>query len=175
MIEKLTHAVVDVLGSESLSAHDKRQRMEELVYAAIDFETLSRLVLARNWSRFTPEQRQEFVRQFREHLSLTYGKNLESYKNERIAIESEREEPGGDWTVKSRILRGGANDILIDYRLRKTGDQWEIIDFIIERISLVANYRAQFQDILSSSTPEKLLQLLRDKNERGDPLKAPKA
>jgi phospholipid transport system substrate-binding protein len=175
LVDKLSSAVLGVLGDNSLSAESKRQKLEQLVYANVDFDTLSRLVLARNWSTFSPAQQDEFVREFKRHLSLTYGKNVESYKNEKIAITGDHEEARGDWTVQTRILRGGPADISVNYRLRQTPGGWRIIDFVIENVSLVANYRAQFQDILGSGKPEKLLALLRDKNERGEPLKAPGA
>jgi len=175
IVDKLSSAVLGVLGNNSLSSDDKRQRLEQLVYANVDFDTLSRLVLARNWSTFSPAQQDEFTREFKRHLSLTYGKNVESYKNEKIAITGDHEEARGDWTVQTRVLRGGPADISVNYRLRQTPSGWRIIDFVIENVSLVANYRAQFQDILGGGKPEKLLVLLRDKNERGEPLKAPGA
>lgn len=173
VIEKLTSAVLEVLGNKALSKDEKKRQLEQLVYGAGDFETLARLALARHWSDFTPQQQAEFVTEFKKHLSLTYGNNVESYRNERVAIVGEREEARGDHTVKSRVLRGGPDDIEIDYRLRPANGEWKIIDFIIENVSLVANYRSQFQDILSNGSPDKLLQMLRDKNARSEPLKAP--
>jgi len=175
VIERLTGEVLAVLGNASLPSDEKRRQIENLVYADTDFETLSRLVLARNWSRFTAEQQTEFMQAFKRHLALTYGKNIENYKNERVAVESEREEAHGDWMVKTEFVRGGADNIEIDYRLRRRDDRWTIIDFIVENVSLVANYRAQFQDILGGGSPERLLQLLREKNASGTPLKAPGA
>jgi len=139
-----------------------------LVYAAVDFATLSRLVLARNWSRFTPDQQTAFVEEFKRHLSVTYGDAVDSYKNEEVQITGDREEARGDWTVRTKVLRGGPDDILVDYRLRNVGDEWKIIDFVVEGVSLVANFRAQFQELLGSNTPEGLIQLLRDKNAKGE-------
>ena len=173
VVERMTNAAIGVLGDRSAAVEDKRHRLEEIIYREVDFDTMSRLVLARNWSKFTPEQQTEFVKLFKEHLSITYGNNIENYKNERVAIVGDREEARGDWTVNSKILRGGgSSDIIVDYRLRKAGDAWKIIDIIIERVSLVANFRSQFQDILGSGAPEKLLQVLRDKNARHEPLKS---
>ena len=173
VVERVTTSAITVLGDRSLGVEDKRHRLEEIIYREVDFDTMSRLVLARNWSRFTPEQQAEFTNLFKEHLSITYGQNIENYKNERVVIVGEREESRGDWTVQSKIVRGGgSSDILVDYRLRRAGNGWKIIDMIIERVSLVANFRSQFQDILGSGTPDKLLQVLRDKNARHEPLKS---
>src|SRR5439155_717463 len=79
----------------------------------------------------------------------------------------------GDCTVKTKILRGGGNaDVLVDYRLRQENDAWRIIDVVIERVSLVANFRSQFQEIMGSGGPAKLLDVLREKNAKGEPLKS---
>ena len=173
VVEAITGAALDVLGNKSFSVEDKRQRLETIVYAHVDFDTVSRLVLARNWSQFSPAQQADFVTLFKEHLSMTYGRSIENYKNERVEISGDREEARGDWTVKTKILRGGgANDILVDYRLRKEGAAWRIIDIVIERVSLVSNYRSQFQEIVSQGGPTKLLEVLREKNARREPLKS---
>src|SRR5262245_25109566 len=173
VVENLTNKVIAVLANKSLSTADKRRQIEDLAYASVDFDTLARLVLARNWSSFSPAQQQEFVNEFKKHLALTYGNNLDNYHDEKVGITGDQEEARGDWTVKSRILRGGPDDIEIDYRLRQVNGEWKIIDFIIEQVSLVANYRSQFQDILSSGTPDRLLKLLHERNAKGQPLKAP--
>src|SRR2546429_364106 len=128
---------------------------------------------ARNWGRLSAAQQAEFVRLFKEHVALTYGRSIESYNNEKVEVVGERDEGRGDWTVKTKILRGGGNaDVLVDYRLRQENDAWRIIDVVIERVSLVANFRSQFQEIMSGGGPAKLLEVLREKNAKGEPLKS---
>ena len=173
VVEKMTQAAIDVLGRKDLSSDEKRHRIEDLAYANIDFDIMSRLVLARNWGRLSAEQQAEFVKLFREHLALTYGRNIESYNNEKVEVVGERDEGRGDWSVKTKILRGGGSaDVLVDYRLRRENDAWRIIDVVIERVSLVANFRSQFQEIMSGGGPTKLLDILREKNAKGEPLKS---
>jgi phospholipid transport system substrate-binding protein len=173
VVEEITSAALEVLGNKSFSVEDKRQRLEAIVYAHVDFDTMSRLVMARNWAQLSPAQQADFVKLFKEHLSMTYGRNIENYKNERVEVVGEREEARGDSTVKTRILRGGgANDILVDYRLRKEGDVWRVIDIVIERVSLVSNFRSQFQEIVSQGGPAKVLDVLREKNARREPIKS---
>ena len=171
VVQRTTDAALDILRNKTLSSDDKRNRLEQIASAETDFDTISHLVLARNWSTFSPAQQTEFVKLFKDHLALTYGRNIENYHNERVELTGDHEEPRGDWTVNTKILRGGgAQDILVDYRLRKEGDAWRIIDFIIERVSLVANFRSQFQDLMSQGGPPKVLDVLREKNARGEPL-----
>ena len=172
VVEHTTSSVIAILTDQKLSTDEKRKRVEDVVLQSVDFETLSKLVLARNWTRFSDPQRAEFMSLFRNHLSMTYGRNVEGYKNEKVTITGSRAETGGDSTVKTKILRGGPGDVMVDYRLRQRDGQWKIIDVIIEGVSLVSNFRSQFQDVVSSGGPEKLIGLLREKNVKGEPLKS---
>src|SRR6185369_4136948 len=138
VVKKTADDVVAVLADKSLSSPDKRTRIETIVYAQVDFDTLSKLVLARHWGTLTAEQKDQFMQEFRRHLSVTYGRNLDSYKNERVQITGDRKEARDDWTVHSKIVRGGPDDIAVDYRLRNRDGQWRIIDVIVEGVSLVA-------------------------------------
>jgi len=173
LVQKMTESAVEILGNKSLSAEQKRHQIEDLAYANIDFDIMSRLVLARNWSQLSAAQQAEFVKLFKEHLALTYGRNLENYNNEKVEVVGDRDEGHGDWTVKTKILRGGGNaDVLVDYRLRQVNGVWRVIDVVIERVSLVANFRSQFQEIMSNGGATRLLDVLREKNTKGEPLKS---
>jgi phospholipid transport system substrate-binding protein len=173
VVRQITDAVVAVLQNNSLSADQKRAKIEDTVKDYVDFETMSRLVLARNWSTLTDQQKKDFIEEFKQHLAVTYGKNVESYNNEKVQITGDRDEGRGDWTVQTKILRpAGGGDILVDYRLRQKDGTWKIIDVVIERVSLVSNFRSQFQDIMANGGIERLLKLLREKNAAGESLKS---
>ncbi|MEO8604449.1 MAG: ABC transporter substrate-binding protein [bacterium] len=173
VVDGLASQVVVVLKDPKLDTEQKRQRIQQIAYTAIDFVTLSKLVLARNYAKFSPEQLARFQDEFKQHLSMTYGRNVDNYRNEKVDILGERTETRGDVTVQSKILRGGGQDIVVDYRLRQTDGTWRIIDVIIEGVSLVSNFRSQFQDIVAQGGPDKLLELLKEKNASGESLKAP--
>jgi phospholipid transport system substrate-binding protein len=169
VVQRLGDEVLAVLRDPSVSNDEKRNRIEQIAVRGVDFETLSRLVLARHWSRFSPDEQARFQTEFRRHLSVTYGKSVDSYKNETFTITGERDEARGDKTIKTKIVRGGgAEDILVDYRVRQVNGEWKIIDFIVEGVSLVSNFRSQFQDLLGSREPGELIALLHDKNAKGE-------
>jgi phospholipid transport system substrate-binding protein len=172
VVQETADQVVAVLENKPLSADQKRHQIEQIVYAHFDFDVLSRLVLARNWTQLSAAQQKEFVEEFKKHLSLTYGKNVETYNGERAVITGERPEARGDTTVKTKVVRPHADDVLVDYRLRQENGRWQVIDVVIEGVSLVANFRSQFQEIIANGGPEHLLQLLREKNSKGEPLKS---
>jgi len=174
VVDSLAGQVIPILRNASLTSDQKRERIEQIAYQAMDFETLSKLVLARNWSQFSPAQQTEFIEQFKIHLSVTYGRNVDNYHNEKVQILGERTEGHGDVTVHTKILRGGhSEDVIVDYRLRQRDGQWKIIDVIVEGVSLVSNFRSQFQDIVANGGPDRLLTLLKEKNARGEPLVQP--
>src|SRR5262249_15019748 len=124
VVQGTSDQVLAVLADKGLSKEARRDKVRTIVLGSVDFETLSRLVLARNWSRFSPAQQQEFMQRFQDHLAATYGRRLDDYRNEKVAITGDRQEPNGDSTVTSKILRGGgSDDIEVDYRLRQTKGQ----------------------------------------------------
>jgi phospholipid transport system substrate-binding protein len=164
----LIHTTIDdvlgILRDKSLSSKERRSRIENIAYQRFDFDTMSRLVIARYWSRFTPKQQVEFVEEFKSFLARTYGDRIDNYRDEKVEVVGERPEARGDVTVQTRIVGGEHDSAEVDYRLRQVGDAWRVIDVKIEGISLVLNYRDQFKSLLGRSGPEGLLDALRKKN-----------
>jgi phospholipid transport system substrate-binding protein len=157
-------AVLAVLNDASLSSEERRSRIEEIAYRRFDFVTMSRLVVARYWKRFTPAQQEELVREFKAFLARTYGDRIDQYNQEQIGIVGERQEPRGDVSVLTRVVGGEYDGAEVNYRLRGEDGQWRVIDVKVEGISLVLNYRDQFKAVLSRGGPEGLLEALREKN-----------
>lgn len=167
VVEYLTTEAIKILRSASLPGAEKRSRLEDLVYVHVDFPELSKLVLRPNVERFSPEELESFRHEFRRHLSTTYGKRINTYSDEVVTVISDQEVAGG-WIVKTKILRGGYDDIPLNYRLHKVGDTWKIIDFIIEGVSLVDNFRSQFVEMFAKGGPGKVIGDLRQKNAEAD-------
>jgi phospholipid transport system substrate-binding protein len=165
VVRKLTDAVIAVLKEKHLSADARATTIRDIVYDYADFATISRLVLARHWSELDTTQREHFVEEFKKYLSISYGKNVDSYSNEKVKIVGDRDEGRGDWTVQTKNLRPqGGGDVLVEYRLRQKNGEWKVIDVLIERVSLVSNYRSQFQVIMANGGIDHLLEMLREKN-----------
>jgi phospholipid transport system substrate-binding protein len=167
MVQETVDAVLVVLQDKSLSTEQKRSRIEQIAYQRFDFTTLSKLVLARNWPRFSKTQQAQFVEEFKRYLAVNYGNRIERYDQQKVEIVGERKEPRGDVTIQS-VVRGAEFDgATIDYRLRQTEGRWLVIDVIVEGISLVSNFRDQFKEVLARGGPEELLKALREKNAAG--------
>jgi phospholipid transport system substrate-binding protein len=167
-VQKTIDEVLTVLRADGLNTEQRLGRIEKIAYARFDLRTMSRLILARNWKRFSEKQQEEYVREFKRYLANNYGSRIERYEQEEVEILGERQEPRGDVTVRTRIVGGNFENATVDYRMRKRGGDWKVIDVIIEGISLVSNFRDQFKAVLARGGPEHLLEQLREKNASGE-------
>ena len=168
-VRTLTERALSVLRDEQLDNEQKATRLETELGDCCDFATTAKLVLARNWRQFAPAQQQEFVALFKDYLVANYRKNIDGYAGETVEIIGGREESRGDYTVKTRIVREGQSEVLVDYRLRKKDDAvWLIIDIIAEGISLVSNLRSQFQEIYTRDGADGILAAMRSKISKAD-------
>jgi phospholipid transport system substrate-binding protein len=165
LIEQTVVQVLAVLKDDSRTVAQRRLELEKIAHARFDFRTMARLVLARDWKRLDETKRDEFVDQFTTYLANDYGSRLERYEQEEVEVMAEVPKPRGDVEVRTKIVGGQNNGAIVDYRMRKGKDGWRIIDVVIEGISLVANFRDQFREVIARSGPEGLLQKLKEKND----------
>jgi phospholipid transport system substrate-binding protein len=171
LIDKLVSQLLGILRDPKLSKPERRQQVRDLAYSHMDFETLSRLTLGRHWRELTDDQRKRFMDEYRKHLTATYGHTSDEYTDEDIKVLGDRTESDGDVIVSTSIVgseNGGPRKEIakVDYRLRnKPGaGGWRIIDVTISGVSLVTNFRSQFQEIIANGGIDHLIQLLHDKN-----------
>ncbi len=168
VIQSTIEQVLVIMGREEVPKEARLEQLKEIIYAQFDFETMSKLILARNWKKFSSDQRREFMIEFKTYLANSYSDRLDRYSGEVVEILGERQEARGDVTVLSQVSGGEFNGALINYRLRsRDGGPWRVIDVIVEGVSFVSNYRDQFREIVSNGGPQHLLEALREKNEAG--------
>ena len=165
-VREVVDQALATLRDESLSQAQKRQKIQDIASERFDFKRISKLVLARNWKKLSQKQRDEFLVEFKRHLSLTYGRRLARFSSETVEIGDVVEHSNGDVTVKSKIVGGQADGVALDYRMRERDGEWFAIDLIIENISMIANFRSQIQEIVSTGGPDGLIDGLRQKNEK---------
>jgi phospholipid transport system substrate-binding protein len=168
LIDDTAQQIVAILGKKDEPAEKRVTEIQEIAYEIFDFTTMSKLVLARNWRKMPKEKRAEFVKEFKQHLSRTYGTRLDRFDQERVDVTGARVEPRDDVSVITTIVGGQFDGAVISYRLRNRDERWRIIDVVIEGVSLVSNYRSQFAEVLNGGTIDDLLSKLRDKNFKVD-------
>lgn len=167
-IKQTTDKILSIVTNPALKPPSKTAEKEKLIRQAVDerfdWEEMARRSLATHWTKRTPEERKEFVPLFSDLLERTYMKKVEDYSGEKVLYEGENKE--GDFAmVKVKIVTKKNKDILVEYRLKKEGNNWLIYDVSIMGVSLVNNYRTQFNSIISQSSYENLVKKLREKVE----------
>jgi len=147
--------------SERPTASEQRRReIRRIANRLFDFPEMARRSLGRHWSDRTSQQREEFVRLFSGLLDRSYFSKMENYAGERIVYNGETVD-GELATVRSKIIGGRNAEIPVDYRLHLVGSRWAVYDVLIEGISIVANYRAQFNQIIRTSSYDNLIRKMR--------------
>lgn len=164
LIDEAATQIVAILARTDEPAEVRVREIETIAYEIFDFTTMSKLVLARNWRKLDKPKRAEFVREFKTHLSRTYGTRLDNFSDIGVDVYGAQVEVRDDVSVKTRVVGGQFDGSEIAYRLRNRKDAWKIIDVVIEGVSLVSNYRSQFATVLNGGDIDDLIAKLKDKN-----------
>jgi phospholipid transport system substrate-binding protein len=129
-----------------------------------DFQETAKRSLARHWQPRTPAEQAEFVRLFADLLERSYISKIELYGGEKIAYLGDTID-GDQAIVRTRIVTKSGTEVPVDYRMLKRGDRWLVYDVIIEGVSLVANYRTQFNKIIQTSSYAELVKKMKVKQD----------
>ncbi len=156
------HEALGVLNDASLDQAARRQALRRIAEDILDVEEISRRSLGRHWDERTPAERAEFTQIFARLLERAYIAKIQTYTGERVAVLGDTIE-GERATVKTRIVTKQATEIPIEYRMLRRGDRWRAYDIVIDGISLVANYRVQFDKVIKRTSYQQLVRQVRDK------------
>ena len=167
-IRQTTNKILSIVTDPTLKNPSREEARRRLVRKAIDerfdWEEMSRRSLARYWNQRTDEEKKEFVRLYSDLLERTYMDKVEGYSGEKVTYEGESVD-NGYAAVKVKIVTKKNTDIHVHYGLKKKGNKWLVYDVSIEGVSLVNNYRTQFNSIILQSSYENLVKRLRERVE----------
>ena len=164
---KLTiNKIIDILNDPALKdpakAEERRARMRRVADERFDWREMARRSLAKHWKQRTEEEKREFVPLFTDLLERAYLKRIENYSGDKVSYD--REKVKGKYSiVKVKIFTDKQVDIPVAYKMKKKGPEWKIYDVSIEGVSLVNNYRKQFDSVILSSSYEGLVEKLKEK------------
>ena len=171
-IKSTVDQVIQILIDPQLQGEGKkrerRKRLREAIFVRFDFQEMAQRSLGAHWQRRTPEEQTEFVRVFSALLEQTYVNRIESYNDEKFIYMNERiDGPYAEVGSKMRTSKG--EEFTINYKLHRLGEDWKVYDLVIENVSLMNNYRSQFNRILTSSTYDELVSKIKLKlSDTGD-------
>jgi phospholipid transport system substrate-binding protein len=158
VLETLRDPKLKVAAAKEIK-RDKLRLIYEHMFDDVEF---SKRALARHWNSINTTQRQEFVQLFRQVIEKTYIDHILSYSNEKIVFDRETMVSESQAEVQTRIVTS-SKEIPVFYRMIMNGGDWKVYDVVIENVSLVLNYRSQFNEILEKNTFEQLFEILRVK------------
>ena len=169
-VEAGVNKLLKTLGEPAFKAKPKDERIAIIsaeIETVFDFKELSRRTLGREWKKMKAEQQKEFVELFRELLQGVYADRLLAYSDQKIIFDKETMLKKGRAEVQSYLQTSDGKKIPLFYRLTDKSGSWKVYDVIIEGVSMVKNYRTQFKQILGKDSPDKLIEILREKVKKG--------
>ena len=149
-----------LIGAEKVQ--ERRQRLWEEISPVFNFEEMSKRALGVYWKKRSPEEKKEFVELFTNILKDTYIGKTDTYSGEKMEVLRE----GHDSSyaeVQAKLITNKGTEVSVNYHLVSNHGKWRIYDVIIEGVSLVNNYRSQFNSILLKSSYEELVQRIKEK------------
>ncbi|MDQ1333495.1 MAG: phospholipid transport system substrate-binding protein [Thermodesulfobacteriota bacterium] len=165
-IRKTTDRIIAIVTDPGLKEADKAREKSRQIRSVVDerfnWEEMSKRTLARHWKDRTQNEKEEFIDLFGKLLERTYLDKVEGYSGEKVLYVDEKVQENYA-IVGVRIVTKQETEIQVDYRLQKKGEEWLVYDISIEGVSLINNYRKQFDSIMTRSSYTGLIEKLRSK------------
>jgi phospholipid transport system substrate-binding protein len=154
-------AIMSKTPVSELRATGLPEKALKLIYSRFDFTEMTKRSLGSHWTGLAPAQQGEFVDGLTYRLLMTYGRTVRASGNEKVVFKKETLD-GTYATVDSTVV-GGDSDTAIDYRLHDVNGQWRVYDMVIEDVSIVSNFRAQFEREIKRTSVEGLLEKIKER------------
>lgn len=161
-VDKAQAVLKDPRLKSAAKTQERREKLRQILYARFDFSEMAKRSLGSHWRRRTPKEQEEFVKLFTSLLEKAYVDRIESYTNETFSYPREMMD-GRFADIESRIMTQKGGDFTILYRAQLVSSEWKVYDVVIENISLVNNYRSQFNRVITNSSYEELVQRMKEK------------
>ena len=178
LVKNVTLEVVEIVKSDRDIQAGDRKKVVALIDAKVlphfNFGAMTASAVGTNWGKASAEQKARLVDEFRTLMVRTYASSIAAYKNQRFDFRPLRARPTDtDVTVSVRVLQSGTEPVKIDYDMEKTARGWKVWDVRVADISLTANYRTEFANVVRESGIDGLIRTLQAKNEKaGEPAPA---
>ncbi len=157
-LQTSVHSVINLLKKQKETGQSQHDQIEQVIADIFDKTELSRRALGAAWRTFTPDQQKQFITAFVKLLDKTYVEKLGGFSGETVSFNKEVSLGPDKAEVSTQIVRKSGAPIPIVYRMILKNDAWRIYDVVIEGVSLIQNYRKQFNSLLRDMTPDKLIE-----------------
>ena len=180
VVRQAVDSILVIMQDKKLSGaakkEERRKRISVVVGGYFDFEEMSMRTLARHWKDRTPEERKQFVGLFRQLLERTYIDKVDNYCREldasctgKVVVFKRQEQQGNKAVVYTVFVRNNV-ETPVEYKLKNEAGKWQVYDVVIEGVSLVRNYRTQFESIITREQFSGLIARMEEKVRKGEPM-----
>jgi phospholipid transport system substrate-binding protein len=159
-----TDQVVKILQNPSMTLPERREAVRHLAEEVFDVTETAKRALGQHWQQRTPAEQDEFVKLFANLLEQTYISRIDEFGGERLTYVSEQID-GDRAIVRAKITTKNGTDVPVESRVLLKGNRWLIYDILIENLSLISNYRAQFDRVIRTASYDELVKRLKTKGE----------
>jgi len=158
--------VQTILNDPQLKAAGKKgerlDKLRQVIQPKFDFTEMAKRSLGTNWQRRNPEEQRDFVKVFTDLLENAYVDSIDSYDGEKVVFTNEKQDKEyGE--VNTKIVTKKGEEFSVNYKLHQASGNWKVYDVVIENISIVNNYRAQFNRVIVKSSYEELVRTMKEK------------
>lgn len=161
-LKTYVNKILEVVTNNNLSTPAKKEKLMSYYREMFDREELARQTLSANWRKLDPAQQQQFIHLYGRLLEEAYMDRLLSYKNQKISYGRQIMFSDTFAEVQTKV-NTESGEVPIDYKMILANGAWKVYDVVVANVSLVLNYRSQFQEILATKTPEQMLAELKTK------------
>jgi phospholipid transport system substrate-binding protein len=165
---QLVDKALVILRDPSLTLNEKRRRLRALAEGDFDFPEMARSAMGPRWDTISAEQRADYSRLFTAFIEDAYLNKIQDYSGQDIQFVAERVTGPGYAEVDTRVTKPGEDPISLTFLLRRSPKGWEIYDLVFDNISIVGSYRAQFAHLIDTQGFDKLMVVMRQKQQRLD-------
>ena len=159
-----TDQVLKILQNPSMTLPDRREAVRHLAEEVFDVTETAKRALGQHWQQRTPAEQDEFVKLFANLLEQTYIARIDEFGGEKLTYVSEQID-GDRAIVRAKITTKNGTDVPVESRVLLKGNRWLIYDILIENLSLISNYRAQFDRVIRTASYDELVKRLKTKGE----------
>ncbi len=172
-VRQYTDQVQKILEDPALRQGDKRAAVRKVAVEIFDVNETAKRALGRHWQGRTPAEREEFVQLFADLLERTYISKIELYRGEKLQYTGETID--GDFaTVRAKVVTRQGTEVPVEAKVNRKEGRWLVYDLAVENISLIANYRSQFDRIIRMSSFKDLITRLKTKRDEFLPAREPR-
>ena len=163
--QTMVNRALQIMANKAMPVRQRRRELRQAIESEFDFSEMSRSALGYHWRNLSPDDRAKFTRLFTSFIEDAYLSKIQDYSGQRVRFDGQTPLGQGYIQINSEIIQPGKSSIAVNYLLLQKGDTWKIYDVTVEAISIIANYRNQFNRVINEKGFPTLMADLRAKQQ----------